>query len=48
MTFARLDVPYALEFTEFHSELFCRKVLLWVPSRLDLRARGPILVVLQT
>src|SRR3954468_451540 len=29
MTFARLDVPYALEFTEFHSELFCRKVLLW-------------------
>src|SRR3954463_16692474 len=47
MTFARLDVPDALDFTEFHSDLFCRKVLWWVPSRLDLRARSPILADLE-
>src|SRR3954469_16382831 len=48
MTFARLDAPDALELTEFHSEAVCRNSLSRAPSRLDLRAQGPIFADLKT
>src|SRR3954463_16734493 len=48
MTFARLDVPDALEFTEFYSDAVCGNSLSRAPSRLDLRAQGPIFANLET